>query len=141
MPTSHSPSRFSTYSDLFFFVLIGAASGFINGFLGTGGGIILVLSLTRYCDRQGKNQLRLPMEKRDIFANALAVMLPISLFSATRYAAAGVLDPASFAPLALPSLVGGVLGGILLDRLRLSRIKKLFAVLLLVSGLFLIFRR
>ena len=141
MLTSHTPSRSSAYSDLFFLVLIGAISGFINGLLGTGGGIILVLSLTRFCNKQHKNQFFLSMEKRDVFANALAVMLPISLFSATRYAAAGALDPTAFAPLALPSLVGGVLGGILLDRLRLSRIKKLFAVLLLVSGLFLIFRR
>jgi uncharacterized membrane protein YfcA len=141
MLTSRTHSRSLAASDLLFLLLIGALSGFINGLLGTGGGIVLVLSLSRFCHRKSKQHSRYSMEKRDVFANALAVMLPISLFSASRYAAAGTLDVMAFAPLALPSLIGGILGGILLDRLQLSRTRILFAILLLISGLFLIFRR
>lgn len=137
----HSPAFFSrsrSLPNLVFLALAGALAGFINGLLGTGGGIILVLLLARVSDKRQHGFIRFPLQRPDIYANALAVMLPISVFSTTRYVAAGVLDVAAFSPLLLPSVAGGIVGGILLDRLSPSRLKTLFAVLLLVSGILLI---
>ena len=85
-------------------------------------------------------QFSLPSDSRDVFAGALAVTLPLSLFSAAKYATAGRLNLADFAPLILPSLLGGLLGGFLLDRLKLPWIRTLFSLLVLVSGVLMIVR-
>ncbi len=141
MPPSASLSRRHALPDLLFLITLGFLAGFINGLLGTGGGIVLVLLLARCSAKRGAGHIRFPLENRDVYANALAVMLPISVFSATQYAAAGALDLTAFSPFLLPSLAGGIIGGILLDRLRLSRLKALFSLLLFVSGVLLILRR
>jgi uncharacterized membrane protein YfcA len=67
-------------------------------------------------------------------------MLPISIFSAVHYARAGTLDMVSFSPLLLPSVAGGVLGGYLLDKLRIDWLKRLFALIVLCSGVLMIVR-
>ena len=40
----------------------------------------------------------------------------------------------------LPTIAGGVLGGILLDKLKLTWLSRLFALLVLISGIFMIVR-
>lgn len=121
---------------------LGAAAGFINGLLGTGGGILLVLAFSRAAEQEGRARtISLPITKRDCYANALSVMLPISLFSALRYMAAGSVSPTSFSPFIPPSILGGILGGILLDRLKVSWLRVLFSALIVISGFFMIFRR
>ena len=134
--------RHRASADVLFLALLGSLAGFINGLLGTGGGILLVLlfSLSAERAKHGKS-ISFPMARRDIYANALSVMLPVSIFSATQYARAGALDLKAFSPMLLPSLLGGVLGGILLDRLKVSWLRVLFSVLILISGVFMILRR
>lgn len=120
---------------------LGGGAGFINGLLGTGGGILLVLALRGYGRRHRIGGDAVSAEsQRDIYATALAVMVPISVFSTIQYARAGTLDLGGFAPMLLPTVVGGVLGGILLDRLKLDWVKRLFALLVLISGVLMIVR-
>ena len=119
-----------------FFLLLGTAAGFLNGLLGTGGGIVIVYALGRALQ---KHRHRAD-DRRDVYATALSVMLPISAFSAVRYALGGSLDPVAFAPMLLPTVAGGLLGGILLDRLDLAHLKRLFGLLVLVSGILMIVR-
>ncbi len=121
-------------------LLLGVLAGFTNGLLGTGGGILLVLILATQVKHAKSRPVSLPLEQRDIYANALAVMLPISVFSALQYAHAGTLDIGAFSPMILPSLAGGVIGGILLDRLKLSFLQRMFALLILISGVLMIVR-
>ena len=62
----------------------GLLAGFANGLLGAGGGIVAVFAFAHFLKGQG-------YERRDIYANALCVMLPISAVSCVRYALAGHL--------------------------------------------------
>ena len=128
--------------DIFLLISLGAAAGFINGLLGTGGGILLVLTFSRAAEKnERQNAISLPLARRDCYANALCVMLPISLFSAIRYIQAGAITQAAFSPFIPPSVLGGILGGILLDRLKVSWLRTMFSVLIVISGAFMIFRR
>lgn len=111
----------------------GLAAGMINGLLGTGGGIILVLGLSRICSGT------LP-DRRDVCANALVVTLALTLLSTLLYIRSGNAPPADLSRFVLPGAVGGLVGGLLLGRITPHALGKLFAVLLVVSGIFMLFR-
>ena len=66
---------FNRYSVLL--VLGGILSGFVNGLLGAGGGIIIVFILSKLLKES---------DSRDVFANAICVMLPLSALSCLIYA-------------------------------------------------------
>ena len=114
-----------------FWLGMGGLSGFVNGLLGAGGGILAVFALS---SRMAEG------ERRDHLAGALAVMLPISVFSCLRYASAGHLQLEGFGVYALPAVAGGIVGGILLGRLSSSFLGRLFAALVIYSGVLLIVR-
>ena len=117
----------------YFLVLAGLLVGLTNGLLGAGGGIIAVLAL-----RQSLGDLI--TDERDVFANALCVTLPISAVSCLSYALHGNLKINGIGLYVLPAILGGVLGGILLGRLKADSVRKLFSVLVIVSGVLLIIR-
>ena len=81
--------------------LLAAASGicigFINGLLGAGGGIIAVPVLRR-----------MGLERKQAHANAVAVMLPISVMSAVLYLMNGYVAVSD----ALPYIPGGIAGAV-----------------------------
>ncbi len=111
----------------------GLAAGLINGLLGTGGGIILVLGLSHLCGRA------LP-DRRDVCANALVVTLTLTLLSTALYIKRGNAPPADLARFVLPGAAGGLVGGLLLGKVTQNALGKLFAVLLIVSGVFMLIR-
>lgn len=112
-------------------LLIGFGAGFLNGLLGAGGGILIVYGL-QYA--LGKDRV----ESHAIFASAIAVMLPLSALSALQYLRNGHLEAASVGLLALPAIAGGVIGALLLRRLSPRALSRLFAAVVLVSGLVLV---
>ncbi len=141
MQVSHFPAPSRTGHAVLFLIVLGAAAGFVNGLLGTGGGIVLVYVMRRYTKLYPtQSALTSNKAQRDVYATALSVMLPVSVFSAFHYVRAGALDFSAFSPMLMPSVIGGVLGGWLLDKLRLSWLKRLFALLVLVSGILMIIR-
>ena len=77
---------------------------------------------------------------RDVFANALCVMLPISAVSCVSYAIAGNLTVSGIGVYAIPAIIGGIVGGILLGKIRLTALRKLFAALVIYSGIVLIIK-
>lgn len=123
-----------------FLIAIGAlAAGIINGLLGAGGGIILIFVLAPALGglyERGEEFYK----RRDLMATSLSVMLPISAVSAFRYGMNGTLDWIYVSKIILPAILGGLFGGILLDKLKESFIMKLFAVLVIYSGIAMIVR-
>ena len=115
------------------------AAGVANGLLGAGGGIILVFALTRSFFGITQNQSPV-YTSRDVMATSMSVMLPISAVSAFRYALKGAVDSSLALSIALPAVLGGILGGFLLCKLKEKFITKLFAFLVIYSGITMIAR-
>lgn len=113
--------------------LVGLCAGVVNGLLGAGGGIIIVFALSRLLPDVGR-------DTGEAFSTALCVMLPISALSCFIYSARGHVSLDGFGIFIIPAVVGGAVGGLLLQRLRVSLLKKLFATLTVISGMILIVR-
>ena len=113
-------------------LLLGMLAGFLNGLLGAGGGIPLVLGLSLLFGQKAA-------DGRRFFTTALAVMLPLSLFSAYRYAKEISLTGAQLLAVMLPAMLGGAVGAGLLKRLSLGALKRIFAIVMVLSGIFLLF--
>ncbi len=111
---------YSTAQSLIFLALSALAAGLVNGFLGTGGGIILVFALSR-----------LKLSERDRFATVIAVILPLSLVSTFVYKAQ-ISEACAWL---LPGMLGGAVGAFLLDKLSVRRLKQLFALMVIWAGI------
>ncbi len=105
--------------------LLAFLAGIVNGFLGTGGGILLTAVMTMLpaaCDN----------DIRDRFAAVIAVILPLSFISAAIYGENIQLGAAI--PYLFPGMLGGICGALLLDKISLRWLKKLFALMMLWAG-------
>ena len=103
----------------------GVLAGTLNGFLGSGGGIILIFIMS----------VLLPdRDARDIFATAVLSILPTSIVSAYFYYRGGGIGITEHAPYYAAALFGGILGAVLLDKISTSLLKTVFAVLMLWAG-------
>ena len=108
--------------------LVGLAGGLINGFFGTGGGILPALYLG------GK------LEGTRRFATVLSVTLPMTLISALLYLQNGSVTLADAAPYFLPGLLGGFLGAMLSEKLGGVWLSRLFGGVSLFAGVVLLLR-
>jgi uncharacterized membrane protein YfcA len=115
------------------YLLLGGIAGFINGFLGTGGGILLLFG-SFFLSRGRKTDMR------DLLASTALVTLILSAISAVVYFLKGSVGTASLPSYLIPALLGGALGALLLDRLPIRFLEKLFAVLVIVAGGLMLFR-
>ena len=102
-------------------------SGMCNAVLGAGGGILLSLTIPKLlCDRFS--------DRRDVYVNSQAAMIPGCILSCIIYAASGTLDTANFSIYAIPAVIGGALGSLLLTKINSKWISKIFAALVIWSG-------
>ena len=117
------------------FVLAASAllAGLINGLLGAGGGIVAVWGLSRALSEQ-------MTDRRDAFANALLIMLPLSVISLVAYSLRGLPAGDHTSLLLLPAIVGGFGGALILDRINVKFLKILFAVIVVYSGFTMLLR-
>lgn len=112
-----------------FLALTGAAAGFCNGFLGAGGGIILLYAIKKVNVKKGASA------ERDNFASVVAAVLPLCAVSAITYSSKGGFSPELMARLIIPATLGGVIGAYLTDKLDTALLKNIFAVIVIVAGI------
>lgn len=112
--------------------IFGILAGLCNGLLGAGGGVLAVFGIL--CAHGDT------LAPRDVYANALCVMLPLSVVSCLRYGAEGHLSLSEFQPYLAPAMIGGIVGAFLLGRIKNVTLGKLFGGLVVWSGLMLILR-
>jgi uncharacterized membrane protein YfcA len=115
---------------LVLFFLLSFVAGGINGFLGTGGGIIFIFMLSMLTDNDTK----------DNYATSLCAILIISSFGVIPYARRSLVDFAMIGQVALPAALGGIVGALLVDKMKVKYLNLIFALLIIYSGFCLIFR-
>lgn len=107
----------------------GLFAGIINGLFGTGGGIITVYSLSHipyFKDLFGK---------KDIFAMTLISSFFMSVSSAFLNIRSGNASFSDVIPYALPAFTGGAVGALILDKIKVSFLSKLFSVIVIYAGI------
>ena len=112
------------------YLLIGAISGFVSGFFGAGGGVVLIFALS----------LLMKNEKKKVFAQTVLITASFALVSAVIYQLKGNLPFESALRYVAPSALGGALGAYLLAKLKLKLVKRFFALTVILGGLIMIFR-
>ncbi len=116
----------------------GLGAGLLNGLLGAAGGILLVAVLPHL--PRLHTQDAVANNRRDVLATSIAVMLPVSAVSLILYFLRGLRPPTELlSAIWLPSLIGGLIGAWLLDRLPVRTVRVLFALLVIVSGVRMVF--
>ncbi len=129
------PERKKDYVKIWWFVPATLAAGVVNGLLGAGGGVIMMY-VVRAVLKGGDN---LKNVQKDTFASVVAIILPVSVVSAISYAARGNLSMDIMGVLTVPALVGGIIGAYLTDKLPSGVIRMIFALLVIISGVRMVF--
>ena len=111
-------------SKLFLYLLFGVLIGFINGFLGGGGGMLVVAILLAI----GK------LPQNNAHATALMIILPISIVSAVIYLLNGNGDWQKILYATIGVVVGGIVGALLLNKLNGKVTKLIFSFILIIAG-------
>lgn len=106
-------------------VLWGIPIGFINGFFGSGGGVIAVLVLKRF----------LEVEERKAHATALSIILPLSCASLLMYGSKTEVDWSIVILCAVGGCVGGLLGARFLNKIPKKWLKIGFGAVMIISGM------
>lgn len=103
--------------------------GFFNGFIGAGGGVIMMLGLyflRRFDDSEVKN--------REFAGNGAAVCV-FSLVSSATYALTDRVEWSLLPPMILPAAIGGAVGGALLKKIDPVLLRFVFSFVVLYSGI------
>lgn len=107
------------------YYLIGLIAGILNGFFGSGGGLLVVPMLQA-----------LKLEPKQSHATSIAIILPLSVISAVVYYMKGVrFDLPDFITVTISGLIGAIAGSFLLMRLKNKWLRKIFAIIMIVSAI------
>jgi len=117
------------------YLAVGVVGGFLSGFAGIGGGVVLIPLMVAF----------LGLTQHRAHGTSLAIIIPTALVSAIRYYVAprGGLEPPLLLAIvyAIPAMVGAPLGARLITAIDTAALKRLFGVLLLALALRLLIPR
>jgi uncharacterized protein len=105
-------------------LLIGFITGLINGLFGSGGGTVLVPCLV----------FLMNIEDHKAHATAISIILPLSILSSIIYYQYNVVDIALTANVAIGSVLGGIVGSMLLNKLPVNILRKFFGVIMIIAA-------
>ena len=114
--------------------LIGGLSllaGLINGFVGTGGGIVLIFLF--YLMKNGEEG-----DVRENFAMTIISVIPMSFAALFVYLRGANVDIPLVGRLFVPTVLGGVVGAYLMDKIDKKWLTIIFSALIIYSGVRLI---
>ncbi len=117
------------------FALIGALAGYLAGFLGIGGGLVVVPALTLLFLRDAEAA---PLAIHLAVATSLATMLVTSLSSIVAHHRHGAIRWSLVRALTPGLMIGAVLGAIVVDLLRGETLVRVFGGFAILAGLQLI---
>ncbi|MBI3910504.1 MAG: sulfite exporter TauE/SafE family protein [Armatimonadetes bacterium] len=113
-------------------VVIGLLAGMFNVLFGVGGGLIMVPGMT----------LLLAMRTHRAVGTSLAVVLPLAIFSVTKYLAVEKInqqwDWLPVIELAVGGVFGAMLGATLANTLRARHLRRLFGAVVIAVGIYLV---
>ena len=101
----------------------GILIGTLNSLFGAGGGIIA-----------GPLVEKSGLSKKNAHANAVAVILPITLLSATLYILQGKVTLSDASPYILTGIIGSVLGTAILKKISTLWLKRIFGIFIIYAG-------
>ncbi len=114
-------------------ILFAILAGAVNGLLGTGGGVVLVLCLGRLL----KNE-------EGALKSAIAITLLCTFFmsavSAAIYLLRGNVTFSDSLPYLLPSVLGGAAGALIFSKIKPSALNTVFSLLVLWAGIRMLIR-
>jgi len=111
--------------DIFIFLVIGCAAGVLSGLIGIGGGVIIIPSLI----------FILGFSQHMAEGTTLAAMVPpIGILAAYVYYQNGHVDIKAAGFIALGFLAGGFYGAKIAQQLSHDTLQKIFAVILILLG-------
>jgi len=113
------------YSNFFKTAAIGLVSGICNGLFGSGGGTILVPAMV----------FLLKVEQHKAHATAIAVILPLTIISSIIYITSGIYDITLTYKITIGSILGGLLGAILLNKLSSNFLRKIFGIFMIIAAI------
>ncbi len=111
--------------EIIIYIVIGFIAGLINGILGSGGGIILVLGYEFLLKKSAKNSQ----------ATSMLIIFPISIVTIIIYSKSINIDINLLVYILLGTLVGCIIGSKLLFRLKNKYVHIIFGTMLIVSGI------
>jgi len=111
-------------------VALGLFVGFANGFLGAGGGMLLVPCIIPI----------LKMDAKVAHSTAILIILPICVVSGIIYAVKGSFDFNVFLPCLIGTIIGGVLGTFILSKLKNDIITLIFSIVMIGAGVLMIIK-
>ena len=92
---------------------------------GSGGGLFLVPLMTRWSK----------LEERKAFATSVAIILSLSIVSSVVYFTKGALDFSTAWPYLLGGGIGGVISGLVFQKVPLNFLRRIFGLLILYGGI------
>ena len=118
----------------------------INGFVGTGGGIILYFVL-KFLQKNKKNNdnnnannsQNTDSAMKNIMATTVSAVIPMSVISSIAYMIKGSIIYKELLIYLPAALIGGITGAFLLDKLKFKIVKKIFAGMIIYAGIRMIF--
>lgn len=97
--------------------------GIVNSLFGAGGGIVAIPVLQK-----------MGLSKKESHANAVAVILPVSILSAALYLAEGKVRLSDASPYIVAGLAGSVIGTVILRKISPKLLKRVFGIFIIYAG-------